>query len=108
MLPCDDLTHIFANSLQSFLIDILPYSLHVVPVCDYAVLQWVIDLEQAPILLCLWPYEYISLQRSCHCPHMLWSPHVGREVAFRYVFACESRPDRAAAVVDDYRRIVES
>lgn len=103
---CAWITHIFADSLQAFRVDILPYPLHVIPVCDDAVLQGIIDLEQPPILLRLRSDEQIPLQCACHCPYMFRTANVGREEAFGYVFACESGSDGATAVVDDYGGIV--
>jgi hypothetical protein len=39
---------------------------------------------------------------------MLRSADIGREEALWYIFACETGSYCAAAVVDDYGRIVES
>jgi hypothetical protein len=99
-------THVFADSLQAFCVDILPYSLHVIPVGNDAVLQRIIDLEQPPILLRLRSDEQISLQCACHCPHMFRASNIRREEAFGYVFACEPGSDGPTTVVDDYGGIV--
>lgn len=100
-------THILAHSLQLLRVDVLPYPLHIVPVCDYAVLQRVVNLEQAPVLLCLRPNEDVALQRAGHGPHMFWPPYKRWEEAFWYVLSCETSSDGAAAVVQHNGRIVK-
>lgn len=101
-------THVFADSLELFRVQVLPYPFHVIPVCDYAVLQRVVDFEQPPILLRLWADEHVTFQRTCHCPHMFWPADKGRKEAFRQVLTREASSDGAAAVVDNDWRIVES
>lgn len=44
-LGSDRLLYLFTQCFQFFLIDELPYSFHVIPVGDYAVLERILDLQ---------------------------------------------------------------
>ena len=101
-------THVFADCLQLVCVYILPYPLHVLPVCDNAVLQRVVDLEEAPILLCLRADENITLERARHCPYVFRPANKRGKVAFRRVLPCKARANGAAAIIEHDGRIVES
>jgi hypothetical protein len=101
-------THVFADRLQFLRVHVLPYPLHIVPICDYAVLERVVDLEQPPILLRLWSDKHVTFQRSRHCPYMFWPADEGGEETFGHILPRESSSNRAAAVVEHNRCVVQS
>src|ERR1700712_5270965 len=54
-------TYIFAQCFQPFCINVLPYPLHVIPVCDNPMLQGVVYFEEPPnFALCASSDEYVS------------------------------------------------
>ncbi len=52
--------YLFTQRLQFLLIHKLPYPLHIIPVCHYAMFQWISDLQQPPQFFCSFPYKYIA------------------------------------------------
>lgn len=71
-----EVAYVFADRFQAFCIHVLPYPLHVIPVCDDTVFERIVYLEKPPILLRHRPYEHIALQSTCHCPYVLRPAHV--------------------------------
>lgn len=100
-------TYLFAQRLQLVGIDVLPYPFHVVPICDYAMLQRVFDLQKASQLLRSVANENVTFQASSEHPQMFRSTNKGREEAFWQVFSRITSPDGAAPVVDNDWGIVQ-
>lgn len=57
--------YLFTERLELFSVDVVPYQLHIIPICDDAMLQGVLDLQQSSQLLCSFSNECVAFQRSC-------------------------------------------
>lgn len=101
-------THVLAHCLQFLCVDILPYPLHVVPVRNYAVLQWIVDLQQPSQLLCPRSDEDVTLQSSSKSSDMLGTADVGRKIALGQILACKARSDCSTSIVEHNGCVEES
>lgn len=52
-----------------------PYTLHVVPVCYYAMLDGILDFEETAKLLCAPTNEDVSFQGTCHDSDVFGPPY---------------------------------
>lgn len=86
-------------------VDVLPNTLHVVPVSHDAVLHRVTDGQEPAVLLGLGPDEQVSLQGSCHDPGVFRPPDEVGKVALGDLVAGESGFDDAGPIVDDDRLV---
>lgn len=100
---------LLAQHLEALLVDVAPDPFHLVPVRHDAVLQRVVDLEQAAqVRGRARANEQVALERARQHAQVLGPAHKGREVAFRKVFAREARADGARAIVNDHGDVVEA
>lgn len=58
--------HLFAECPQLLCVYITPYTLHIVPVSYYAMLDRILDFEKTAKLLCAPTNEDVSFQGTCH------------------------------------------
>lgn len=65
--------YLLGQGLELVRVDVLPDTLHVVPVLHDAVFDRVLDLQKTAKFLSLPANEYVALDCSCHNPDVLWA-----------------------------------
>merc|ERR1719387_2568374 len=81
---------------------VVPYLLHVVPICDDSMLDGVFEFQNATFALCFITHVSVFLVHTNHDARMLWPADDGRENSFRRVVTRKACFDHAAAVVNHY------
>jgi len=100
-------SYLLTQRLKLVRINILPNPLHIIPVRDNAMLEWIPDLEQTPQFLRPVADEDVAFQTACEDARVFGPADEGGEEAFGQVFAGVACADGAAAVVDYDGRVVE-
>ncbi|KFV63751.1 hypothetical protein N307_15393, partial [Dryobates pubescens] len=69
---------------------VVPNLLHVIPVGDNAVLNGVLQGEDAPLALGFIPHITVLLPHAHHHPLVPWTPHNGREHSTGSIIPCKA------------------